>query len=81
MQVHMVMRVDVIQNQPCLVKRVKLRSYLRLDLFANPRVKEKPETRPREMRRECLRCIYQVRDLLRGQDGCSFHQCQMEPDP
>jgi len=81
MQMHMVMCIHVVQRESRLSKRFKLRAYFRFKLPPDVGVKEKPETRPREMGRKRSGCIHQIWNLPRGQDGSAFHQRQMEPDP
>jgi len=78
MQMHMVVRVHMIQLEARFSKRFELRPYFSLELFPDSRIKEKFKTCLRKPGRKGAIRVHKIRDLPLRQNTIAFHQRQME---
>ncbi len=80
MDVHVVLRVDVIERQTRLRERFELRANLGLQLAARTGMKEIAHARRDEVAWEIAVAIDQIRNLRRRQLRASVHKNDVQPD-
>jgi len=80
MDVHVFMRVHVIEPQPGCPKRVELRTYLHGELTANPRQKKEPKPGSRHVPIEPAFAADQVRYLGSRQSRKAVDKVEVQPD-
>src|SRR5438105_1636790 len=79
MQMHVIVRIHVIQQKARLLKDQKLRANLCRQLPPHARPKEKVQTGADKTGRKLTPAVHQIGDLARWQDRTSFDQHEMEP--
>jgi hypothetical protein len=81
MDVHVFVRVHMIEPQPGRTKRFELRSYLRGELTTNPRQKKEAQSGARHIPIEPAFFADQITHLALRKDGKAIDKIEVQPNP